>query len=336
MHEAFLRSETKKAAYFSIWILSTLMFAMGCFSMYMGFEDVYPQLMPILAGLLLIGVGITLICMNDPIDQLEIYKDRIEIKSLFGKTKQPIYRKEITSWTETDHRSKGKSWQALTLYLGEKKYSLSSNIYKNYDQIKEELVQGIMRDSELEQTLKKKKFKQAGLLFLSFGIFFLGLFFYNYSNKSKALSSTDLTRLEQVVTSPIAIHKGSKGKRSIRLRLKDYPDFKFEIDDNTFRATNAEAFVANVETGDTLFVDVITNDYQKKLTKEKELGFFDKTINYRTIDVYGLADKNNAYLSLQSYNENNQSMGDFRFWFWGILGAIGIVMGLVFLKRSAG
>lgn len=335
MYEPLLTSESNKAAYFFKWIMGILMFGAGGFIMYTACSDVYPQLIPLLTGIFLCAIGFILIYTGDKIDKLEIYKDRVEIKTISGKLKQIIYKNELTAWTETTHSSKGRSWQVLTLYAGEKKFRFSSNVYKNYEAVKEQLVHGIDRNSELELALKKKGLKRGALLFLCFGTILLVLFFYKYSNKNRIVSAADVTQLQQVITSPVEIHKGSKGARSIRLGLKDYPDFTFEIGSNTYRATAAEDFVANVKTGDTILVDIMTSEYQKKLTREKELGFFDKTVGYRTIEIYGLYDKKYEYLTLAGYNENNRS-GDFVCWFLGTLGVLGFVMAFVFLKKSAG
>jgi hypothetical protein len=335
MYDILLTSETKKGVYFFKWTPGIIAIGFGCFSIYSGLGDVYPQLIPILVGLVVITVGIVLIYTNDTIDQLEIHKDRVEIKSLFGRMKPTIYKNEILAWTEIEKSNKGKSWKVLTLYMGEKTYRISSNSYKNYELIKDELVEDKERDIELEIQQNKKELKQLGFVLLSAGAFLLGIFFYQYSNANKEITPADLTTVEQVVTSPISIQKSSKGHRSIRLKLKDYPDFKFEIDNTAYKATAADEFVANVQTGDTLFVDIARSEYQMKLSKEKELGFFNKTVNYRTIDVYGLRDKNQVYLNNENYNENNHSNRNTGFWVVGILGVIGAGVGLFLLKRSA-
>jgi hypothetical protein len=335
MYDILLTAEIKKGNYFFKWILAIIMIGFGCFSMYSGWSDIYPQLIPILVGGVILSIALVLIYTNGRIDRLEIHKDRMEVKSLFGRMKSTIYKNEILAWTEMEKSTRSKSWKILRLYMGEKMYRISSNSYKNYELIKDELVEGKERDIELEIQQNKKELKQLGLVFLTAGIFLLGIFFYQYSNVNKKVTAADLTTIEQVVTSPISIHKGAKGRKSIRLKLKDYPDFKFEIDNTAYQATAADAFVANVQTGDTLFVDITTPEYQMKLSKEKELGFFDKTINYRTIDVYGLRDKNHVYLTNENYNGIDPFRRNIVSLFFGMMGLMGAGMGLFLVKRSA-
>ncbi len=334
MDNLLIESETKKAGYFFKWLLGIFSCAAGIFCFMIAFRDVYPELLIITVGLIVFAIGFALIYTLDPLDRLEIYKDRLEIKSMFGKNKLTIYRDEITAWTEVESNSKNISWLELTLYTQEKKYLISGNIYKNYEPIKEELIKGKERDVEIEIQIRKKRAKTLAALFISVGIIFLFIFFYQFMSKNKALTPADITTLKEVITSDVRITKGSKGSRSICLDLMHYPDFNFEINNTTFKATAADDFVANVRTGDTIEVEIATDEYQMKLTKEKELGFFDKTVNYRTIAIYGLRDKNRAYLLLAGYNTVKFSIKDFRFWMMGIFGLIALGAGVFFLRTG--
>jgi hypothetical protein len=327
-----LTSDTRKLTYVLNLLFGGAMFVTGGYLIYVGFDDVYPDLLFIILGFLCLVTGFCFIYTNDPIDRLEIYKDRLEVRSFFGRLKRTIYKSEITNWMEEEKQAKTRSWKKLLLFTGKKKYCIPEALHKNYYSIKKELTRGIKRDPEFETSIQNKEMKQMGWIALAIGIFFYGLC-YHYRCKEREIKARDLITVKQVIASPIKIYTG-RGRTSGLLKLKDYPDFDFEIDKSAYKALTTETLPAKVRTNDTIFIDIPDNDYQMKLTKEKELGFFDKTINYREIPVYGLRDKNTTYLTLDGYNESNCSSINSDNTLYGVIATIAIGLGLYFLGAS--
>jgi hypothetical protein len=62
-----------------------------------------------------------------------------------------------------------------------------------------------------------------------------------------------------------------------------------------------------------------SSTYEKKLTKERELTFWNKTNNYKFILIYGLKDNNRAYLTLDEYNNVKLSDSKLGVWFFLII-----------------
>jgi hypothetical protein len=62
------------------------------------------------------------------------------------------------------------------------------------------------------------------------------------------------------------------------------------------------------------------DEYQMKLTKEKPLGFWDKTINYSFISVYELRDKDHTYLTIRDLNKEHKSDTPIGIWMFGLAG----------------
>jgi hypothetical protein len=158
------------------------------------------------------------------------------------------------------------------------------------------------------------------LLFIFFALLSFYVTFYLYKNRENEISSSDITCLTDIITSEVKIDIGGKGNRSIHILLKKYPDFEFTINGVAFKETYSDSYVDFVKMGDTISIDIQTDEYFKKLTKEKPLGFWDKSVNYRFISVYGLRDKNNDYLTLSDYNAGNKSNSFCGIWFFGLLG----------------
>lgn len=145
--------------------------------------------------------------------------------------------------------------------------------------------------------MKKYKFTFRGIAFLVFG----SLFFYA-AFPVKELRPEELTTLKEPVKSGIEIYYGPKTQRSIHLELQKYPHYDFTIGGSGFGAIRASKFVSTAKPGDTLFIDVETEVYNKELIKTVPLSFYDKLFYSRQVLIYGLRDKSNIYMTLYDYN----------------------------------
>ncbi|POY35000.1 hypothetical protein C3K47_17230 [Solitalea longa] len=268
------------------------------------------------------------------VDNLEIYADKLIVKSILGYIKKTIYFEEIKSWTEIDKKNKYLTWTDLTIYTEETRYKITSNAYHNYYLIRSYLINGKQRDLEGEKNWQKRN-----NLYYSIGSSLIGaLLFYgaynSYLKKDKQLSYNELSKISSVIINQPEITKGSKGSKSIKIKLKDYPNFDFDINGVAFSSTYVDDYINYVNTGDTLNVYILKDEYLKKITKEKKLNFFDKTVNYQFISVYGLTDAQKIYLSLSSYNETNQKDNEEGIWLFLGLGIFFVSMAiyLAFVK----
>jgi len=194
---------------------------------------------------------------------------------------------------------------------------------KNYKVRKNQKKVAIIRGKEkdlLKPNIKKRNTKlEIGILFGLSCIFLIGSYI-SFENSKTILSTQDITTLRQIVTTKIKIDTPAKGGSTIKLSLKEYPNFDFEINGNAYSASYADNLISNVKVGDTLFVDIKTDEFKKKLTKENPLRFFDKTINYKLIYVYGLRDKNETYLTLSDYNKERETDATLVSWISLLLG----------------
>jgi len=214
------------------------------------------------------------------------------IKSILGFKKRTIYISDIVTWTEIKKENKHIIWSDLTIYTSKSKYVILSSIYTNYPAIKKAITKGIKRDLERQDNWQVNNSKQLGLICIVVGLFFLFLASNSYKNLTE-IKQIEITTLKQKIVSKIEILTGSKGSKSLKIKLQQYPDFDFQVIGSAYSAALIDKFISNVKTGDTLLVDIKKDEFRMKLTKEDRLGFFDKMIDYKFILVYGLRDKNN-------------------------------------------
>ena len=297
-------------------------------------KEEYPQI----AGLILGGffglMGIACIIAALTIPKFELYKDRLEVKSIFGGTRKIIYRKEITSWTELAKETQYQKWIELTVFTQHGKYKISSTTCGNFDEIKDELTKGKHNDVENETISVKRFYKYYALGTFLFGcLLFWGA--YNFYNaKDNKLTQEQLTSINGKITTKPEIDKDAKGHRSLQFELSQYPNFKFQLSGVNYSATYTEDFVSRINANDTISVDILFEEYRKKLTHEEEMSYLDKSVNYRFISIYGLRAKDNSFLTLSDYNKEEKSDNALGVWFLGLLGLFFVGMASYLLKLN--
>ena len=159
---------------------------------------------------------------------------------------------------------------------------------------------------------------------------------YHYQFNTPEIQANQIQRIRDVITPPLSIEKSSKGYQAIQLHLKSYPEFSFDLNGIALAETNARDFESNVKVGDTLTLEVLKEEYQKKLSREIPLGFWDKTLNYSLVSVYGLRDQNSTYLHLADYNRAKQKDSPIGVWLFGLIGLWVLGTGIYMYSGKSG
>ena len=110
-------------------------------------------------------------------DNLIISKDKLIIKSIYGRTKKTIYLKEIIRYNEIEkenasHGLARMKWKDLILFTKTDKYKISSTTYNNYEQIKKPLINRVKRDVKSETEWNRKNGFYIGIGSVIFGVIF--------------------------------------------------------------------------------------------------------------------------------------------------------------------
>lgn len=281
------------------------------------FSDEYPQIGGVIIGgcFAIFGLIIFIAILN--LKQYQIKDDKLLILSIFGIVKAIVYLDQIISWNEVEKENQHFKWKDLTLHLPDKDIKISSTSLRNYHQFKKVLVRGKRRNEQAETAWFKRNLLQFAIGFIFLGCFFYYVSFILYQNKNKIYQPQEVTTLTSEISNEVKIHKGSRNSRSIRLKFNEYPEYTFILDGVAYSTADKKSFIEDHKRGDVVNVQIATDEFLKKLTKELELEFWDKTVNYRLISIYGLSSNKEEYLTLDDYNK--AKLADRKWGFWLLL-----------------
>ena len=270
-----------------------------------------------------------LIIVFTKLDKLVLYDDRLEIFSFFGFHKKTIPFSAITSWGQYPL----KHHDLLSVFTTDGRYRISSSHYKDYAVIKNKMIAG------KPLTKVSNPYKYPFILFalctLIAGSCFL-IEAVQYGSKDKVVHPAAITTVNGLIAiAPDVSHTETtyRGRTSVvsyvNIVLSNFPKAIFRIDNDAYQAMNQHDYVTNVHAGDSLYIDVLTTDYNAMVkaggVPVPVANAGNPEVDSPFIYVYGLRDAHNSYLALADVNKVNKM--DSRFY-------IPLILGLVFLLFS--
>ena len=245
-------------------VIATAFFWVGC-------RDIYPQLSFMACGVVMALMSAFMFYLIIQLQQFELYPDRLVISSIFGQTRKTILIAEIRRWQEKERKSEYSKWTDLLVYTDTQTACISSNTTGQYARVKELLTRGKQPVSEDSNPAPSATAKVLAAWFFCLSLYFFGTGYFGYVRDSHGIPADEITTISGRV---IYINRLNLGI--------DNSDFKFII-----RAGHED-----IVRDDSIWLDIKTTDYLKKITHRQPLTIWDKTVNYRTINVYGLRYQN--------------------------------------------
>lgn len=148
------------------------------------------------------------------------------------------------------------------------------------------------------------KNSKTGLLFLATIIFFIWFLYDSNKEQNRIILQKDLTTISGTISNKLEIYEGSRGKNSLTLKLKEYPNFDFVWYGIYLEALNSSELIHNAKIGDTATIKILQTDLTNKISKKGNVRISQQIINYNCIVPYDILIHDKHYISLIDINNN--------------------------------
>lgn len=273
--------------------ITLLVVGLGIVGLYYSF-DTYIQLFQLSIGLFFLAIY-PIVLLHFLKHKIVVSEHGIEIQYKICRLDKYIPFSSMKSFNEIVRQYKKGEKKCLTILADDKKkYTLEGDEI-NYSEIKEAILKKQIKEAQyLEEHINSMFY----FIFIPTIIFIVALIgtFINYINEPK--SSYEL------ITISGTIYEKPKNKTHSRpgsylgldIYLREYEDFTFGIDEGDLSKSEAKEIVSKLRFGDTLVLKISKEDYDSKITKTRDAGFFKKHLGWRFINVLELEHKGKIYL----------------------------------------
>jgi hypothetical protein len=295
-------------------------------------ENIFSTYSKLLVGIFLIFFALLILVIYLLIPRIKIYENEIEISSIIGKTRF-FSINDITSWFTDKIKSKSGEYEKLYLILNSNsKICLKSYSYSNYIEIKNRLIENKSKNNQLNKIAKIRKMKIVSVVVLTVGIVFIliGLKFINYS----VYNENNIQHFQGVLSQDIILKKGRKSHYSVIIKLKNYDNFDFKINTLAIKETFYKDLIKNCHKGDTILLTLSKEEFNKKITLEKDISYYDKLYYFNQVDVLAVEDENYVYLSLKNFNTVQRNNDYWGVGFFEFIGCVFVLIGIKGIIKS--
>ena len=251
-----------------------------------------------------------------------ISKKEIIIKSFLGLKSKTINLDEIEYWTEIPKIDKYNKWFILSLFTKNgQEIKIASNFYNNFNKIKKEIIKNKKHNQKVQAQKQINEIKKSSTIIMLIGVVFLFCAFIFF--QITEINSSEIIVIGDIASNKIELIKGRKNSSKILIKIKNYPEFNFQISGASLRETYSQDLINDINVGDSIFLGISKVEYRKKLMKIDSLSLSDKYFHYEIIDVESVKSKTFEYLSL---SDNNIGRKDNKYWGFAFLGIAGLIM----------
>lgn len=269
----------------------TLAFIYSYFILQEEYFDIISSVFPIFFSIGGIASLISLLY----IETLELYDDRLIIKSIFKK--RVIYLNTITHYI---CRAEDEKQEKIIFVTEKSNYGIDCDLI-NYKKLKDIFAVKLKREAYLEELRKYKRQKLSRIAGISFALFVLFILTYGiFFPQSSTIIQQELMTFKATLSKKINL-RGIEFPYNIL--TEEYPTLKFKIGDINFDSLTENDLV--IRKGTKVEIDILKEDYEKKIAKTKDLSFSDKFIQHRFVSVYGFRSNDKDYLNVEKLEEQN-------------------------------
>lgn len=284
-------------------------------------KNYYEQNLKIIGFLVLILIIIYCVFYLLNHKRVYVYKNYFEVKKLLQTRK--YHFSEIATHFSEYFKGKYNSWTEYYLILntGEKITFIDSE-YSNFYEFYTKIEGKVKKDKELNIELSGPKFLKYSVIcgIVTCLMFYFSSYFYDF----KKIENTDFTYFTSELKNDVNIIEGSRGNKYFDIQLTNQPTFEFKIAGRSYDGiSNDNEFLNAFKKETKITIGIDKDEYEKKISKVKELNFSDKYLAFSVIQVKQVKDRTNNFLidldEINHFKTQNNYFGIGFFSFSGFL-----------------
>lgn len=148
---------------------------------------------------------------------------------------------------------------------------------------------------------------------------------------SELPDKNSIVKISGILKDEIKFERRGRGKKSLIIKLKNYPEIDFMIGSVALRQTNSEALILENKVGDSIDLFVDNRDFRRKIVKTEKIPFPENYLHSDKINIVEVRNSKSSYLLLNDYNKVHLKNNYLAIAFFGILAFLMTIFGIKIL-----
>lgn len=172
---------------------------------------------------------------------------------------------------------------------------------------------------------KKTNVRMIWICFISCLIFF---FIAVKASMTQWIPPDHITEIKGVLKENISIEKGKRGRETLIVRLKEYPEIKFVIGSIVIDQTYTHELMSENKQNDTLSFSIENKEFRRKILRSEKVPFPENYLRNNTISIVEIHKNNFQYLTVNDYNREHRKNTYLIIAFFGFMGVLMLFVGM--------
>lgn len=188
----------------------------------------------------------------------------------------------------------------------------------------------LQEEYETNQLLESMGNKKLIWSLFAFGLFFLFLAFKFFI--SELPDRNNIVKVSGLLENDIKRESGRRGKKSLIIKLKNYPEIDFMIGSVALDEIDSEELIDENTAGDSITFFVEEKDFRREIVKKEKIPFPENILHPEKIHIVAIKNSKSNYLLLEDYRKaalKNNYLGAA---FFGILGLLMFIAGIKLIQ----
>ncbi|MCD1115775.1 hypothetical protein [Chryseobacterium turcicum] len=164
----------------------------------------------------------------------------------------------------------------------------------------------------------------------AFGLFFLFLAFKFFI--SELPDKNNIVKVSGLLENDIKRESGRRGKKSLIIKLKNYPEIDFMIGSVALDEIDSEELIDENKAGDSITFFVEEKDFRRKVLKTEKIPFPENILHPEKIHILEIKNSKSNYLLLEDYRKAALKNNYLGVAFFGILGILMFIAGIKLIQ----
>jgi len=151
---------------------------------------------------------------------------------------------------------------------------------------------------------------------------------------SELPDKNSIAKISGILKDEIKIERKGRGKKSLLIKLKNYPEIDFMIGSIALDETYSQELINENRVGDSINLFIENKEFRRKIVKTEKITFPENILHPQIVDIVEIDNGKSNYLFLKDYRKEHQRNNYLGAGLFGVLSLLMFFLGIKVLRHG--